>query len=360
MGTKADPFDYFPVDGAYHYSDDFGYPRPGGRTHQGNDIFCAKGTRLVSPFAGVLTPFASPLCGVGYHITGPFGHVTGCHLDRLAHVPGPIRAGALVGYADNTGNAVHTSTHLHFEWHPGLPGAPAVDPFPFLQAAEGKVAPKAKGGGGAIRDSIRTKPANADGSCPKGYLHLSDGNPNTCYHIGDLLKGGNPLNPILHPESVFESGGRILSGLATGWVKDLFKAIAPYLSIGAGGLLLGVALWIALREVGAPVPSPPQAATGAARTLGAPVSTTGSRPTPPPPAPVRTAAEQRTAERSAEAESVAAARERGRIRGGMEGASIETVNGQEFEAGPPFNRANYNRRAASRRRMEATASKGRP
>src|SRR5689334_3106788 len=45
----------FPVDGAVSFSDDFGDPRSGGRTHEGNDLLGTKRQHLVAAVDGTVT-----------------------------------------------------------------------------------------------------------------------------------------------------------------------------------------------------------------------------------------------------------------------------------------------------------------
>ena len=44
-----------------------------------------------------------------------------------------IAAGTVIGTVGNTGNAITTPPHLHFQIHPG--DAPAIDPYPILVRA---------------------------------------------------------------------------------------------------------------------------------------------------------------------------------------------------------------------------------
>lgn len=120
--------------GAPSFSDDWGAPRSGGRTHQGNDIFADKGTPLLAVDDGNVRFGVDPLGGniaslVGQDKTRYYY----AHLDAFEGANRAVKAGEIVGYLGKTGNAASTPPHLHFEVHPD--GGAAVDPFPFLKAA---------------------------------------------------------------------------------------------------------------------------------------------------------------------------------------------------------------------------------
>ena len=129
----------FPVAGPHSFSSSFGAPRSGGRLHQGNDIFAAYGTPLYAAERGVVGQLGTnSLGGIKLWITGETG--TSYYYAHLAaFAPGVVNGmlvepGDLIGFVGNTGNAITTPPHLHFEIHPG--GGPAVDPYPILKAAD--------------------------------------------------------------------------------------------------------------------------------------------------------------------------------------------------------------------------------
>lgn len=113
----------------------FGDPRSGGRTHEGEDIMAVKGTPIVSP-----TPAVVLRTGVGategnyVYTANPGGETfVYMHLDRIGEgvTSGLVLGqGSLIGYVGNTGNASGGAAHLHFEIH-GSSGGP-MDPFPRL------------------------------------------------------------------------------------------------------------------------------------------------------------------------------------------------------------------------------------
>ena len=140
------PFYACPVAGPHAYSDSFGAPRYGGgyHPHAGNDIFADQGTPIVAPFDGTVEKIPNSLGGLAIHLTGAEGYIYGAHLSAYGAV-GEVTTGTVIGYVGDSGNAVGTPYHLHFEWHPNvIPSRPyrsiygysvvddAVDPFPYL------------------------------------------------------------------------------------------------------------------------------------------------------------------------------------------------------------------------------------
>jgi peptidoglycan LD-endopeptidase LytH len=124
--------DVCPVDPPRSYINDFGFPRSGGRTHQGNDIFAPAGTPIRAAFSGVARESYNSLGGNSVFVTRSDGtYVYNAHLSSYAGVNGQqVNAGDVIGYVGNTGNAVGTPPHNHFQLHPG--GGSAINPYPHL------------------------------------------------------------------------------------------------------------------------------------------------------------------------------------------------------------------------------------
>jgi hypothetical protein len=144
----------FPIVGATSYTDDFGDPRPSGG-HQGNDIMAAKRTPIVAVESGrVVKHTRSWSAGCMLYLYGKSGttymyiHLNndrtlrndnrgGCR-NRIAYAPGLerrqwVRAGQLIAYVGDSGDANGLASHLHFEVHPN--GGRAVSPYKYLRAA---------------------------------------------------------------------------------------------------------------------------------------------------------------------------------------------------------------------------------
>jgi murein DD-endopeptidase MepM/ murein hydrolase activator NlpD len=133
----------FPVYGPTSYIDTFGAKRADVTYHHGNDIFGSLGQPLVACTDGIVF-------SVGFNKVGGnrlwivdkagnqfyYAHLSAFALNAVngSHV----KAGQVIGFMGNTGDAEGTPYHLHFEIHPvsflylGYDGA--VDPTPYLNA----------------------------------------------------------------------------------------------------------------------------------------------------------------------------------------------------------------------------------
>jgi murein DD-endopeptidase MepM/ murein hydrolase activator NlpD len=125
------PIRLCPVQGPRSVADSFGAPRPGGRIHEGNDVFAAYGTPVVAVDDGVVTREPNTLGGRAVVLRTSASYFYYAHLSEYGH-GGRVRAGDVIGLTGTTGDAKGLIAQVHFEYHPGA--GPAVDPFPFLQA----------------------------------------------------------------------------------------------------------------------------------------------------------------------------------------------------------------------------------
>ena len=121
-----------PVKGPFAFTNDWGNPRSGFRFHLGNDLFAARGTKLVAVANGVARQTFNRKGGSSVWLDADHGvSYYYAHLDRYeGEFPGGerrVRKGQVLGYVGNSGNAAGGPTHVHFQVHPG--GAGAVNPY---------------------------------------------------------------------------------------------------------------------------------------------------------------------------------------------------------------------------------------
>ena len=133
------------------YLSDYGYVKPDGRTHRGIDIFSPKGTPIVAVADGqIITMARSPRSGfflVIAHAGGletwymhlnndsvrdGEGEIVGAYADGIAQGD-YVRAGDVVAFVGDSGNAEATSPHTHFELHHD---GRAIDPYRYVRDAE--------------------------------------------------------------------------------------------------------------------------------------------------------------------------------------------------------------------------------
>ena len=124
--------------GPRELADSWHDPRDGGsRLHKGIDIFAKKGTEVVAVSDGIISYIGDqPKGGHCLWLTTENGaSFYYAHLDRWA--PGlyegmEVQSGDLLGFVGNTGNAIHTPSHLHF----GISqNDDMVNPYPLLAHA---------------------------------------------------------------------------------------------------------------------------------------------------------------------------------------------------------------------------------
>ena len=121
-----------PVNGPTSFTDSFGDPRPGGRTHEGIDMIAAFGTPVVAVHAGTVHRTSSSTGGYGTVIFHD-GSADWTFYTHFSSYAGPgegshVSAGETIGLVGSTGDT--SVNHLHFEYHPG--GGAAIDPYSAL------------------------------------------------------------------------------------------------------------------------------------------------------------------------------------------------------------------------------------
>jgi murein DD-endopeptidase MepM/ murein hydrolase activator NlpD len=126
----------FPVRGSTRIGGPFGAARADTGSHQGNDLFANFGTPVVAVADGTVQNVGSlKISGNRLWVYADSGdQFFYAHLSAFSPdaVDGKhVRAGTVLGYVGNTGDAEPTPPHLHFEIHPD--GGKAVDPNPFLK-----------------------------------------------------------------------------------------------------------------------------------------------------------------------------------------------------------------------------------
>ncbi len=146
-------FVYFPhEDTLSEFSNDWGDPRSGGRSHRGTDIFGEKHSPIIAVADGFITAMKSS-GRAGYNIrlehqdgwetwymhlnNDTFGTDDGAGGPEGAFPEGLevgmfVAAGTVIGYVGDSGNAEPGSSHTHFELHNGRR---AINPYPYLAEA---------------------------------------------------------------------------------------------------------------------------------------------------------------------------------------------------------------------------------
>ncbi len=145
----------FPIEGHSRFSNDFGAPRSGGRTHQGNDVFASKLQTVVAVVDGKISFARIDASGNAGNIVVlqdaqgweySYMHLNndspgtddGANMAEWAMAPGLVQgsrvvAGQPIAYVGDSGNAEGTAPHVHFEIH--APDDSVSNPFESLQAA---------------------------------------------------------------------------------------------------------------------------------------------------------------------------------------------------------------------------------
>lgn len=122
------------------FSNDWHYPRSHGRRHKGIDMLAPLGTPVVAIADGTLTVVDrvdnfdgdSDLGGIAVTYETEVGRFYASHLDAIPDdlADGQqVRAGDVLGWVGNSGNAQGGPHHLHLGWYVG---ESAINPFPTM------------------------------------------------------------------------------------------------------------------------------------------------------------------------------------------------------------------------------------
>ncbi|MEA3511655.1 MAG: cell wall-binding repeat-containing protein [Actinomycetota bacterium] len=199
LATEVYPI-VFPIVGDTYYSDTFGAPRSGGRTHEGIDImgYGWKGIPIVAAHAGIITRTTESSgreCCAIWGLAADDGWETWyIHMNNdtpgtddgkgWGFVPGlevgtRVEAGELIGWVGDSGNAEWVSPHLHFELHKN--GA-VINPYPSLQAATRIDMPRIAGAN-RFTTAVEISQSAYPGGANVAYVA-------TAYNFPDALAGG--------------------------------------------------------------------------------------------------------------------------------------------------------------------------
>jgi LysM repeat protein len=111
------------------FINDFGVAKPGGRYHEGIDVFAPRGTLILAPVGGTIENLNGDRGGLQFFLAGDDGYTyIGTHLDSYGP-GGRVEQGDPIGTVGTSGNARGTKPHMHFEMHNGS----VVNPYPSLR-----------------------------------------------------------------------------------------------------------------------------------------------------------------------------------------------------------------------------------
>jgi len=201
LGAAAPPFTLFPVVGGAHYTNDFGDPRAGG-THEGNDLLAPCGTPVIAVVPGTVSLEWGDRSGWMLTLKGKSSWYRYIHMDGRSGAASAmakglkngsrVKAGQIVSYVGNTGDAAGGPCHLHFELHQG---ANVLSPYDDLQAA-------------TIVQLDPTNPASANTATPQVSLTIKG-------VVAWTATVGGEGRLIIRPVGVSSSDGTKLSHAGT-------------------------------------------------------------------------------------------------------------------------------------------------
>jgi len=189
----------FPVLADVSFSDSWGAVRADVGWHHGIDVFAPLGSPVVAVADGVLFSVGWNDIG-GRRLwlrdrAGNFFYFA--HLSRFAPVAvegARVRAGTVIGFVGNTGDAAGSPFHLHFEIHPasllslGYDGA--VDPYPYISVWQRLTE------AGVAALSLRASAGPAPGAILVGYTDISSAEGLSRGHLSETLAAPIVAEPL--------------------------------------------------------------------------------------------------------------------------------------------------------------------
>lgn len=155
----------FPFAQQSSVADTFGAARDGVSWHHGDDLFAERGTPVLAVSGGVLFSVGWQRLGgrrlwLRDRAGNEFYYAHLARYARAARDGARVRAGEVIAFVGNSGDAETTPPHLHFEIHPasllGLGYDGAVDPTAYLRSWASADAV------GSTGDGDRRHPCSAD------------------------------------------------------------------------------------------------------------------------------------------------------------------------------------------------------
>jgi murein DD-endopeptidase MepM/ murein hydrolase activator NlpD len=123
-----------PVQGPVSFTDTYGAPRGGGRTHKGVDMFAARGTPVVAVTAGSVWYQSDPAGGNAAYVDAADGNTYYyAHLTQYVGGNRGVSGGEVIGTVGNTGTS-SAPPHLHFEIRVGGANGNRINPYPTVAA----------------------------------------------------------------------------------------------------------------------------------------------------------------------------------------------------------------------------------
>ncbi len=203
----------FPVAGENTYTDTFGDPRGGGRTHEGIDILADKMVPVVAVAAGTVgwmhNEQGGKCCAMALiHDDGWESWYIHLNNDTpgtddgqgWGFAPGiepgvHVEAGQLIGWVGDSGNAESTVSHLHFELH--QPDGTVINPYPSLLVATDPLLIDSEVERLAGPDRYRTAIAVSEAAFPDGadvvFIATGENYPDSLAGIAAAARLGAPI-----------------------------------------------------------------------------------------------------------------------------------------------------------------------